>query len=264
MSLDFSRRAELVEEMDRPDCDQAVLYATLRRFELTNRVFTRYRTLLRRHVLSDMRRHPDQAYRFTDLGAGGGDVARWLVDVCRRDKLTVSVRAIEQDPRIARYARESNAGYPEIEVVETDALDPSAWGTPDYVFAQHLLHHLPDAECVRLLKALDQAALRRYVVSDLRRSRAAYHAFRVAACLLAGGTFIGADGSASIRRGFLEEELRKMLQIGNLDHPVSICALVPARLIIIGGRGSTEPHCGVTGEVGENGVHAVLAGKTGI
>ena len=107
MSLfnDFSRRAELVEEMDKPDCDQALLYTTLRRFEVTNRLFTSYRPVLQRHVLNDMRREPEHTYKFTDLGTGGCDVARWLVRVCRHENLKITIRAIERDPRTVRYAR---------------------------------------------------------------------------------------------------------------------------------------------------------------
>ncbi|MEI6167398.1 MAG: methyltransferase domain-containing protein [bacterium] len=234
--LDFSRRADLVEEMDRTDCDQTILFATLRQFELTNILFSRYRTLLQRYVLADIRRQPGRAYQLTDLGAGGCDVARWLVRVCRREKLKITVRAIEQDPRMVRYAHQANAGYPEIEVIEGDACDPACWGTPDYVFAQHLLHHLPDAACRQLLEALDQVAPRQFIISDLIRSRIAYHAFRLAALPLARGTFIVEDGALSIRRGFLEPEVRQMVSTVTLKHPVSIYRLWPARLAIVGGE----------------------------
>lgn len=236
---DFSKRAELVEEMDKPDCDQAVLLATVRRFELTNRLFTRYRTLLGHHILKDMRGRPAQSCRLTDLGAGGCDIARWLVDQCRRARLNLTVRAIEQDPRIADFARQANAGYPEIEIIEADACDRTCWGTPDYVFAQHLLHHLPDAACIQLLKSLGQAAPRGFILSELERSRAAYHAYRLAIAPLATGTFLVEDGSASIRRGFAKAELREMLEIAALPHPVHVHRLWPARLAIIGGIGLT-------------------------
>lgn len=232
---DFSRRADLVEEMDKPGCDQAVLFATLRRFELTNRLFTRYRTLIQRHILTDMRNHPEREHRLTDLGAGGCDIARWLVNVCRRENLRIRIQAIEQDPRCVRFARDANAGYPEIEVVEADACDPTCWGTPDYVFAQHLLHHLPDAACMQLLQALDQAAPRCYVISDLERNRTAYHAYRLVARPIGTGTFIVADGSTSIRRGFRESEIRQMSEAADLKHPVHIYRLRPSRLALVGG-----------------------------
>ncbi|MEI6563591.1 MAG: methyltransferase domain-containing protein [bacterium] len=235
--MNFSRRAELVEEMDRPDCDPEVLTATLRRFELTNRLFTRYRALLQRHILPDMRRQPDRTYRLTDLGAGGCDIARWLVRVCRHENLNITVRAIEKDPRIVHYARQANINYPEVEVVEADACDPTCWGEPDYLFAQHLLHHLSDAACIGLLKALDQAAPRRFVISDLLRGRTAYYAFRIVSRPLAMGTFIVRDGSASIRRSFLEGEIKQILQTAALRQPVVTFRLFPSRLALVGGKG---------------------------
>ena len=88
-ALDFSRRANLVERMDPPDGPVAALEATLRRFELTNRLLTRYRYLLQRYILDDMRRDPLREYRLTDLGAGGGDIARWLI---RRRIVILSMR----------------------------------------------------------------------------------------------------------------------------------------------------------------------------
>ncbi len=236
-SHDYSKRADLVEEMDKPDCDQAILFATLKRFELTNRLFTRYRTLLQRYFVADMQRDPAHTYRLTDLGAGGGDIARWLVQHCRQAKLHLTIRTIDQDPRVVQFARHANIGYPEIEVIQGDACDPTCWGTPDYVFAQHLLHHLPDASCRQLLKSLDQARLRRYVLSDLLRSRMAYHTFRMVAQPFAVGTFIIEDGSASILRGFTLQELREMLNATTSLHPVVIDLLFPARLVIVGGSG---------------------------
>jgi 2-polyprenyl-3-methyl-5-hydroxy-6-metoxy-1,4-benzoquinol methylase len=232
---DFSKRAELVEKMDKPDCDQAVLFATLSRFEQTNRLFTRYRTVLQRHLLSDLRRQPEREYRLTDLGAGGCDIARWLVRVCRSENLHLTIRAIDQDPRVVQFARLANAGYPEIEVVQADACDPACWGKPDYLFAQHLLHHLPDAACIQLLRTLDQANLRRFVLSDLTRSRLAYHAFRIAALPLGAGTWIVEDGSASILRGFREQEIREMIKQAALKRPASIYRLWPSRLVVVGG-----------------------------
>lgn len=238
---DFSKRAEVIEEMDKTDCDHAVLLATVRRFELTNRLFTRYRTLLQHHVLRDMRRQPGQAYRLTDLGAGGCDTARWLVDQCRRGKLNLTIRAIEQDPRVADFARQANAGYPEIEVMEADACDRTCWGTPDYVFAQHLLHHLPEAACLQLLKSLDQAMLRCFIISDLVRSRAAHHTYRLAVSPFARGTFLIEDGAASIRRGFRKAELERLCKAAIQRHPVRIHRLWPARLAIIGGPPAHSP-----------------------
>ncbi len=234
---DFLRRATAGEAMDRPDCDPDRLYGTLRRFELTNLVLTRYRLLIRRHILADMRREPGRVWQFTDLGAGGCDVGRWLVRVCRRERLRVAVRAIEQDARIVQYARQASRAYPEIDVVEADACDPTCWGAPDYLFAQHFLHHLSDEKCIPLLRDMECVAGRRFVVSDLRRSRAAYWAFKLSVWVMARGSFLYEDGLASIRRGFLEGEIREMLKAAGMRHSVSCYRLAPSRWVIAGGRG---------------------------
>ena len=54
----LSRRLDLVECMDRPDCDPAKLYRTLAAFRWTNRLYARYRTILRRWIITDMQLTP--------------------------------------------------------------------------------------------------------------------------------------------------------------------------------------------------------------
>lgn len=234
---DFSRRADLVERMDSPECDQAMLLGTVRRFELSNLLFTRYRKVLRRHVLADMRRQPGRLHRLTDLGAGGCDVVRWMVRVCRRENLRIAVRAIEQDARIVEYARKASADYPEIEVLQGNACDPESWGAPDYLFAQHFVHHLSDEVVIRLLEDMDRVAGRCFVVNDLSRSQLAYVGFGLVAGMLGKGTYILEDGLVSIRRGFREAEIRQMVEAAGLTKSVSIERMAPSRLVIVGGRG---------------------------
>jgi hypothetical protein len=233
--LDFSRRADLVERMDEPDGDPAKLEATLCRFEVTNTLFSRYRTLLRRFILDDMRRDPRREHRLTDLGAGGCDIARWLVRHSRKQGLRIRIRAIEKDARAATYARRASNGYPEIEVVQADALDPACWREPDYVYAQHFLHHLPDAACVQLVRDLARGVRRRFVINDLRRSRTAYHVFSLISRPLSVGTYITEDGLSSIRRSFSATEAQQLLERARPAGRVSTFNLFPARLVIVGG-----------------------------
>jgi 2-polyprenyl-3-methyl-5-hydroxy-6-metoxy-1,4-benzoquinol methylase len=240
---DFSRRAVLVEKMDSPECDQAMLLGTVRRFELSNLLFTRYRKVMRRHILADMRRQPGHIHRLTDLGAGGGDVVRWMVRVCRRENLKVAVRAIEQDARIVEYARKANADYPEIEVCLANACDPASWGAPDYLFAQHFVHHLSDEVVIRLLADMDRVAGRGFVVNDLSRSQLAYVGFGLVAGMLGKGTYILEDGLVSIRRGFREEEIRRMVEAAGLKHACSIYSMAPSRVVVVGGAAMGRCFC---------------------
>jgi len=232
---DLSRRAYLVEEMERPDCCGDRLVRTLAQFATLNRMIARYRCLLSRHVLADLRREPGRPRHLADLGAGGCDIDRWLVRQARRIGATLRISAIEQDERVIRYAATANQGYPEIRLVQADLFDAGIWEGADYVFANHVFHHLPDAACVQLLRRLDGAGLRRYVISDLVRSPWSYHAFRLCVAPLYRDSFVGIDGLSSVRRGFTIPEVRDLLHRAAPTHPVSLRRIFPGRFAITGG-----------------------------
>jgi 2-polyprenyl-3-methyl-5-hydroxy-6-metoxy-1,4-benzoquinol methylase len=207
---DWTRRSVAIERMESADAPEDRVFRTLDQFRIVNRLFARHPTALSRTVLRAMRRDPAREYRLTDLGAGGCDIDRWLVRRCRGAGLRLRVRAIERDPRIRRYAAAANAGYPEIEVVAADALDAAAWGAPDFVFANHLLHHLSDEAVVELLRRLDASGAR-YILSDLVRSRGAVLLYALFAGIFFRGGFLCEDGLISIRRGFTRAELNALI-----------------------------------------------------
>jgi hypothetical protein len=233
--VDFSRRADLVEEMDRLDSSQDRLRRTLTQFQLVNRIFSRYRSVLTRSVLRDMAKDGSRSYRLADLGAGGCDIARWLIRRCRERGLRLAISAVEHDPRVARHARAANAGYPEIQVIEGNALDGELWKGADYIFANHLLHHLSNDKCIELIRQIDRSGPRQYVLSDLRRSAWAYHGFRLAAPPFFRNSFVVQDGLTSIRRGFSIPEVRAFVRAAGPNHPVTICRHLPSRFVIRGG-----------------------------
>jgi hypothetical protein len=234
---DFSQREDLIEEMDRPDCPENQLFRTLDQFERINRLFSRYRTLLNRYLLADMEQHPGRPYRLVDLGAGGCDIGRWLVRQCRSRRLTLTITAIERDPRVACYARAACDAYPEIEVLELDVRDALPLDEADYVFANHLLHHLPDDACATLIQQLDHAGIRRFLLSDIVRSSWAFLGYGLCTRPFFHNSFIVADGLTSIRRGFTLEELRTLLCEIPARHKLTLHRLVPSRFVIIGGYG---------------------------
>ena len=235
-ALDLSFRADLAERMDQPDCSEALLRRTLAQFGAVNRMFARYRTLLKRHVLKDLATAGSRIFRLVDLGAGGCDIDRWLVDHCRRRGLKLRITAVERDARVLRFARAANTGYPEIELVEADVMDGRILAGADYVFANHLLHHLASAQCVELIRRIDQAGPRAYVLSDILRSRAAYRWYALAGPILFRRSFVVADGLASIRRSFTVPEANELLAAAAPKHPAEVRRMLPGRLVIAGGR----------------------------
>lgn len=245
--VDLSSRAGVVEEMDRLDSPPDQLYRTLTQFQLVNRIFSRYRSVLTRSVLQDMAKDSSRSYRLADLGAGGCDIARWLIRRCRERGLRLAISAVEHDPRAARYARAANAGYSEIQVVEADALNGELWKGADYIFANHLLHHLSNEECIELLRQIDRSGSRQYLLSDLIRSAWAYYGFQFAASPFFCHSFVVHDGLASIRRGFTLPEVRSLVRAAAPIHPIAISRHLPSRFVIRGGTNA--------------GLHSVIHGR---
>ena len=76
----LAQRVNLSEKMDDVNCCEERLLRTIRQFASINRFVSRYRTILRRWVLSDMLRDVTREYHLVDMGAGGCDIDVWLLD----------------------------------------------------------------------------------------------------------------------------------------------------------------------------------------
>jgi 2-polyprenyl-3-methyl-5-hydroxy-6-metoxy-1,4-benzoquinol methylase len=229
----LSHRSLDPERMDSPDCDRDLLLRTVDQFQITNGLFSRFRTILRRWVLDDMRRNPAREYHFVDLGAGGLDIPDWLIRRARREGLKLRVTAVESDARIVEHVRSRASSA--IRLVCGDALAflkevPDV----DYIFCNHFLHHVPDADLPGFLRSLADAARRRFIVSDLLRSRWSYVGYAAFSGLFLHRSFARADGLLSIRRGFLAEELLALARSTGLAGCVEVHPLAGGRLVLTG------------------------------
>jgi len=204
---DLSVRHLGTELMDDPGSDPNRLRRTLRQFPLLNRLVSRSRYLLNRFILADIRRRGLKEVRLLDVGAGAGDIARYLVTAVRRVcNAVMYVDCCEADPRVAGFARRTSAGYPTITVLERSVFELSG-ERYDYVISNHFLHHLSGAEIAEFLDLSHRLCTGTLLCNDLERSRLSYFAYRIAAPAVLRGSFAAYDGALSIRRGFLRDEL---------------------------------------------------------
>lgn len=229
----WSERAAEKELMDDPAADEARLLATVRQFGPINRLLSRSRTLLRRHILDDASRRGLASYTVLDLGAGGCDIAEWLVGAAGRRGASAQVICLDSDPRIAAYARRRVAGTPNLQVLEASAEELPRVGPVDYIFANHFLHHLEDSEVRDLLLILKDYARYGVVLNDLKRSRLSYVGYSILAALFFRNSFAFYDGRLSIRRGFLRRELEEMVATSGLSQEGEVCSLFPGRLAVV-------------------------------
>ena len=241
MLLKLSQRADQKELMERPDRDEALTLRTVDQFRTCNALVSRYRAILGRWIISDMRQDPTREYHLADLGAGGLDIDEWLARTARAAGLKLRITAVECDSQVVAHVRRRAKSDPAIEVVCADALE---WlrttGPIDYVFCNHFLHHLPEPLMPEFLRLVAKAAKRRFVISDLLRSRWSYLGFWILAGVLFHRSYTWADGLVSIRRGFLPNELRETIRRAGLSDRVTVHSMVPGRVIIVGGSTTTE------------------------
>lgn len=216
MTPDLSMRAADARElMDDPDADLRMLERTYARFPLINAVVSRWRSVYRRDLRPRARRGP---VRLLDVGAGGGDVSRALAAWARRDRLEISVTALDADERAIRWARERGGGV-SYRHAHTRAL-VAAGERFDAVVSNHLLHHLTGVELSELLddsiRLVEDDGL--VLHRDIARSRFAYRAFAAGTWPFSrnvlADSFIRDDGLTSIRRSYTAEEIAGLVPDG--------------------------------------------------
>jgi len=230
---DLSRRALLPELMDDPHCDADRLLRTVRQFALINRLVSRYRTILTDGVLDDMARDPGRAYHLVDVGAGGCDIGCWLLRRAQSRGLQLRMTAIDADSRITEDARRRCRGVEGLTILEGNLFDVIDGMSFDYVFANHLLHHLQDVAIVKLLAAVGGKARRASIFSDLLRSRAAYAGYSLLAGLCWHRSFAWYDGRLSIRKGFLPDELLSLARRSGCLPAAQVTTHFPGRVVLL-------------------------------
>lgn len=205
---DFAARATDDELMDRPDSSAELLANTLRQFRWINRTLTPCHRLLRRHVLRRMRAERGRAWTMLDIGAGGCDLPIWLVDLCRRERIALSITCIDNDPRVLEFARRRIVDWPEITLVPGDALalEKIAPGSWDFIFSNHVLHHLTTPQIQHCLRGVVRACREQCIMSDLVRSRLSYWLYSAAAAVFFRRSFAYDDGRLSIRKSLTKQE----------------------------------------------------------
>lgn len=217
------------ELMDNAQSDTQKLLKTLSQFKLLNFLFSRSRSLLKKIVLPEIKKNPDRPYTFLDLGAGGCDLPIWLIKKSRKLGIKLQITCLEIDSRIIHFAAQKIKNYPEITLLHHSALEIENLPDPDFIFANHLLHHLDDNAIKRILPLCLSKSRINFILNDIYRSRAAYLGYTVFTGLFLRRSFAFADGRLSIAKGFREKELE---QLTAPLQDIRILRLSPARIAL--------------------------------
>ncbi len=208
----------LVELMDDPRCDPAMLDRTYAQFGRVNAVVSNQRAVYRRWIRP--RLSATATRRVLDVGAGGADVPRALLRWARADGLRLEVVAIDPDPRAFDWASRQPPvpGLVLRRAMSSELADAGERFTA--VVSNHVLHHLDGRQLGALLADSERLARGGGVAvhGDIERSRLGYLGFALGTLPftpnLLAGSYIRADGLTSIRRSHTAAELASMLPAG--------------------------------------------------
>jgi len=221
------------EKLELADADVDLFRRTIRQFKLINCLLSASSRLMREHFFTIMEQEPQRVYTLLDVGAGGCDIAIMAAREARRRGLKLNITALDNDARILPIAYEAAREYPEITIIEGNALELSRLGSYDFVFSNHFLHHLAWDEIRTFLEGIIPRTQLAFVMNDLKRSNWAYLGFTIFSGLLTRRSFHFYDGRLSIRRGFLTEELRDFICINFPNAAIQVVETYPARVVLI-------------------------------
>lgn len=194
------------EALDSPDFDATLTRETLADIARANR-YLGGRTAVAYGVARLLAEHSTGSFTLLDVGAGGGDIARYVERKLSGNGRRLVAATLDWHAEAARvcYSR----ALPAL-VGDARAL-PIGDGGVDIVIASQLLHHFSRDAGVALLQELTRVARLGVVVADLRRAWLARLGIWAAAHVLRFHPVSRRDGIVSIRRGFSSRTLRELL-----------------------------------------------------
>lgn len=196
------------ELMDRCDNTRADLEEALRDLRLVNRWLGGRRALLLALEPFLAAWPAERPMQILDVGTGGADLPRDMVDYAGTRGRSVTVVAVERDRHSAAIAQRAAESHPGIRVVRADA-----WALPfpdasfDIVTASLFLHHIEQERVCGMLQGLCRLARSAVLVNDLRRHLFPWAFVQVVGRLSRRGAMFLHDGPLSVLRGFTDAEL---------------------------------------------------------
>jgi 2-polyprenyl-3-methyl-5-hydroxy-6-metoxy-1,4-benzoquinol methylase len=227
----FEQRIYVAEKIDDPDCDAERMNRTYAHLAVINKILSRMADLLRRHVIADAVRRGGFA-TVLEFGCGGGDVLASLARASARAGADLRLVGLDSDARAVTRARLVLAPYKNARV-QQGGIDDLATLTADYVFCNHVLHHIPPDDLVPVLRKLRLAARRQLLVNDLERSAVAYWLYTAFAGVAFRDSFVYADGRLSIRKGFRVPELEAACKQAGFSPGFRVQRVSPWRVVIL-------------------------------
>ncbi len=204
------RKPQLTEFMDRDDCDSKLLENTYRQFSTINSLISGWKSIYQNEIKPLLKK--EEITTLLDIGFGGGDIPHQLSKWAIEDGYQLQITAIETDERAVQYVEKSGQKPDSVSFKHYSSGDLVETGKSfDIVISNHLMHHLTDAELLRILQEAKQLASQKVIFSDIERSDIGFVLFSGISEILFKNSYIAKDGKISIRRSFTHAELASLV-----------------------------------------------------
>lgn len=220
------------ELMDDPQLPQIEHQQALRGLQRVHRVSGTtgrlWRTILRAIPASV----PDRPWRILDVGCGDAFVLRGFAERAARAGRSVELIGCDFSCTALQLARRAAvAAGVELELHQVDVLQQTLPVRADVVMCSLFLHHFQTSQILQILGSFRRSADSQVIIEDLVRSRQAYWLCQLGVRLLTRSHVVRVDGPLSVRAGFRESELRRLLEQAEMgDAKIERCW--PQRLLI--------------------------------
>jgi ubiquinone/menaquinone biosynthesis C-methylase UbiE len=202
----LAKRRREDEWMDAAGVDPAQLRRSLRFIRRVNTLLGYTRATLWHLKQFSRRWKPGERITMIDFATGSADIPRAILRWATKRNLDVRVVGVDRHPITAAQAAAAGAADPRLQIVQANVLDlPFAPGTFDYALTAMFLHHLDDADVVRVLSAMGRVARRGVVAADLLRHRRAYA--WISAFTLLANPMVKHDARVSVAQAFTKSEI---------------------------------------------------------
>lgn len=187
-------------------------------------------------LLASETRASPAAVEILDLATGSGDVAIGVGERAIASGLAARLHLVDvSDVALAAAsARACRAGIPATSY-QADVLAaalPIADRAVHTAMCSLFLHHLDEADVVRVLVELRRVVSRGVVVSDLQRCRCGLIAAMIAGRVLTTSRIVRTDSVLSVRAAWTPDELRSMAERAGMTGAV-VRSAFPFRMLLV-------------------------------
>ena len=216
--ISFLKRSTQSEKMDEPDFSKEDLESSFRMIRKVNRYLGGTQTILSHLKRFSKTWDSKKSITILDIGTGCADIPIQILKWAKSNFFQIQIYALDSNWKTLQYARQFSHLYPEIQLIEADALNlPFQPKSIDYVISSMFFHHLSDKQIIELLNKIDQIARKGVIMNDLARHRRAYFWISLMTAFVSK-SHLRSDAQISILRGFKRNELWNYIQQANVPY----------------------------------------------